>query len=149
VYLHQRQYDAAIDQEKKTLELDRTFALAHDMLGIAYLQLGRHQEALAEALQTRKPALRAAAYYALGDVVAAKEVVHEQIRLAATHYQPPYTIASSYLGIDDREQAFPWLEAAFLDRSLRPDFMKVDPWFDRVRADARFESLLRRAGLQP
>jgi TolB-like protein/predicted Ser/Thr protein kinase len=148
-FLYLRQYDAAIEQERKALEIDRTFNLAHELLGTAYLYEGRYAEALTEAKQSSRPPLMAIVYFASGDVDKARRVVLDLTGVQGSQYQSPYQLAYAYLGIDDREQAFKWLEAAYLDRSLRPDFMKVDPWFDRVRSDDRFRSLMRRAGLQP
>jgi hypothetical protein len=56
-------------------------------------------------------------------------------------------IATAYIGIEDTERAFEWLEKAFVDRSMRPDFMPYDPVYDILRSDPRFQDLLRRAGL--
>lgn len=55
----------------------------------------------------------------------------------------------TYTGLEDKEQAFEWLERTFEERTLRADFMKVDPWFDNLRGDRRVASLMRRAGLEP
>ena len=147
--IYQRQYDAAIEQELKTLELDPAFSLAHDMLAIAYLQKGRYAEALVEARQSAHGTAIARAYLKSGDVVNARKVVAELKELANTRYVSAQRIAYEYAGIDDKEQAFQWLERAYDERSLRPDFMKVDPWYDDLRSDSRFQNLMRRAGLRP
>lgn len=61
----------------------------------------------------------------------------------------PYRIAVTYTGLEDKEQAFEWLERTLEERTLRADFMKVDPWFDNLRGDRRVAILMRRAGLEP
>jgi eukaryotic-like serine/threonine-protein kinase len=147
--IYQRQYDAAIEQEHKTLELDPSFSLAHEMLAIAYLQNSRYAEALAEAQKTAPGAVIARAYLKSGDVTNARKVAVELKQLSNTRYVSAYRIAQVYIGLEDKEQAFQWLERAYNERSLRPDFMKVDPWFDNLRSDSRFQSLMHRAGLQP
>ncbi|MBP1776982.1 MAG: hypothetical protein H6Q86_2992, partial [candidate division NC10 bacterium] len=45
--------------------------------------------------------------------------------------------------------AFEWLEKAYQDRESRLPWIKLDPRFDALRADARFEGLLRRMNLHP
>jgi eukaryotic-like serine/threonine-protein kinase len=147
--IYQRQYDAAIEQEHKTLELDPSFSLAHEMLAIAYLQNSRYAEALAEAQKTAPGAVIARAYLKSGDVTNARKVAVELKQLSKTRYVSAYRIAQVYIGLEDKEQAFQWLERAYNERSLRPDFMKVDPWFDNLRSDSRFQSLMHRAGLHP
>ncbi len=49
----------------------------------------------------------------------------------------------------EKERALKWLEKAVDDRSLEMIFLRVDPRFDRLCADPRFASLLRRMGLAP
>lgn len=39
-----------------------------------------------------------------------------------------------------------WLDKAYRDRDVRLSFLKVDPKWDRVRADPRFVSLVKRLG---
>ena len=47
----------------------------------------------------------------------------------------------------NKERALEWLGKAFDDHSLEMIFLKVDPRFDRLYADRRFDNLLRRMRL--
>ena len=60
---------------------------------------------------------------------------------------PPY-MAQSYANLGDRDRAFEWLEKV-IERGRVEGYIKVDPRFDQLRADPRFEVLLRRVGLAP
>ena len=64
-------------------------------------------------------------------------------------YISPFDTAIICTGLGDTERAFEWLEKALEDRSWWMIRLKVDPRLDRLRADPRFTSLLRRMGLGP
>jgi eukaryotic-like serine/threonine-protein kinase len=150
VLLYQGQYDAAIEQELKTLQMDPTFGVARQLLAMAYLQKGRYAEALetSAARETgRLSFVMARAHVKLGNKPMAQKIAAELVARSKTRYVAANAIANAYMGLDDRERAFEWLEKAFQDRSMRPDFMRVDPTYDDLRSDPRFRDLLRRAGL--
>ena len=151
VLLYQRQYDAAIEQERKTLQMDPNFDIARQLLAMAYLHKGRFAEALETSSHVvatnRHGFVMARAHVRLGNRPLAQKVASDMEALGRSRYVPANVIANAYIGLDDRERAFEWLEKAFQDRSLRPDFMRVDPVYDDLRADPRFRDLLRRAGL--
>jgi len=54
-----------------------------------------------------------------------------------------------YTGLNDKEQAFDWLQKAYMERSGGLLQIKGDLIFDPMRSDERFNSLLRRLGLPP
>jgi hypothetical protein len=55
---------------------------------------------------------------------------------------------NAYLGLEDNEQAFAWLERAYQEHSMIVQFLKVHPFFDPLRSDPRFATFLRRTNLQ-
>jgi hypothetical protein len=57
-------------------------------------------------------------------------------------------IATIYASLDDRDNAFEWLERAFADRSTNIAFLEYDPSFDALRDDARFTALVERIGVR-
>jgi hypothetical protein len=59
---------------------------------------------------------------------------------------PPLFIELIYAGLDDKDQAFAWLEKAYSERSAWISWLKVDPKFDSLRSDPRFADLMRRVG---
>jgi hypothetical protein len=64
-------------------------------------------------------------------------------------YVSPYTIATIYAGLGEKDQAFKWLEKAVEDRDIWLMNLKVDPVLKSLRYDPRFERLLQRIGLTP
>jgi hypothetical protein len=62
-------------------------------------------------------------------------------------YIAPLDIALVYLGLGDRAQALEWLDKAYEDHSNFLLWIRVDPQFDSLRGQPRFQELLRRMGL--
>ena len=62
-------------------------------------------------------------------------------------YVPPAQIAILYSALGQREQALASLERAFLERDLGLPAVNVEPEYDELRDDARFQELMRRLAL--
>jgi hypothetical protein len=58
-------------------------------------------------------------------------------------------IASVHAGLGDKQIALDWLEKAREERDAALCRLKVDPRFDSLRPDPRFQALLRQIGLGP
>ena len=143
-----RRFDEAIEQDRKTLELDPNYVGSHEGLGFTYAALGRYREALAE-FEKLPPdqclSCRAYAYGMLGERSEALRILHE---LQARSEQEPgsrFSIAIIYLGLGDKEQAFAWLEKTLEERGfLSLSNLKLDPLWDPLRSDPRFDDLMLR-----
>ena len=152
-----RRYDEAIAQYRQTLELDRNFALAHLRLGQVYAQTRKYQEAIAELTQavtlsgrsTEAVSALGRAYALAGEREKAQVSLDELKGRAKQGYVSPYFIAQVYVGLDDYDQAFAWLEKAYEDGSGWLVFINAEPQLAGLIKDQRFADLLRRVGLQP
>jgi len=153
-YYWLRQYDAALEQFRKALELHHDFWLPHLYLGWTHLQQGRMARAhaeLAEAFRlensTWTVASLAHAWAVSGDRVQAHQLLAD-IRERSTHrFVSPYFVARVFIGLDEKEQAFAWLEKACDSRDECLTWLKVDPIMDSLRTDPRYPDLLRRLDL--
>jgi hypothetical protein len=58
--------------------------------------------------------------------------------------QDPFFLSEAYAGLPRNDRAFAWLEKAY-----EMLFLAVDPNFDSLRSDPRFDTFLRRVGLPP
>ena len=61
-----------------------------------------------------------------------------------TEYVSPYEIATLYALMDDRDHTFESLEKAYLERSGRMEYIKVEDFFEPFHSDPRYRDLLRR-----
>jgi hypothetical protein len=64
-----------------------------------------------------------------------------------TGYSSPYTIATMYADLGDKEQAFQWLNTALQEHSEGVMGLKTDFLLDPIRSDPRFAELVRKVGL--
>ena len=68
------------------------------------------------------------------------------VRFRAYWFVPPYHIALLYNALGDREQTYAWLERAFEVNDPKVTFLKVDPKWNNLRNEQKFQELLKRAG---
>jgi TolB-like protein/DNA-binding winged helix-turn-helix (wHTH) protein/Flp pilus assembly protein TadD len=154
-YYLARKYELALEQGRNTEELDANFAAAHLLLGENYVQVGLHDQSL-EELQTaanlsgNSPlylAQVAVAFASAGKKSEALQIVAQLQSISSTRYVSPYGVAQIYAALSDKEQTFKWFQLAYDDRSVWMSYLAVDPLFDSVRSDQRFQDLLRRVHL--
>ena len=148
-----RRYDEAIADYRKTLELDPNFLLPYVWLVHAYEQKGLYEEAIAAHKSAgafgnnpRQIGNLGHVYATMGRRDDAIRILGQLMDLSKQRYVPPHAIAVVYAGLRDRDQAMAWLEKAYADRSTRMAWIKVEPMFDVLRSDPRFQDLLRRVG---
>src|SRR5262249_39710302 len=87
------------------------------------------------------------AYALAGRSAEALEVLTELQEIGAEQYVSAYYFAIIYLGLNELDEAFKWLEQAYKERSGFLVFLGVEPIFDSVRNDKRFKKLLKRIGI--
>jgi len=59
-----------------------------------------------------------------------------------------YTVAEIYSALDEKDEAFKWLEKAYQDHLSTMFQLKVDPSMDNLRSDPRFKDYLKKAGFE-
>jgi hypothetical protein len=76
----------------------------------------------------------------------ARAVLAELLKASGERYVSPYNIALIYNGLGERDETFAWLEQAYKKRDQRIVFLKVEPKWNNLRDDPRFQDLMRRVG---
>jgi len=156
-YLYARDYDQAIRDFQRTLAMEPTDGYSRRYLAIAYEQKGMYSDALTELQKTspgqaQTPVMRAAlghAYALAGNHREALAILNELETKAKQQYVSALDIALIYLGMGERRLALDWLEKAYHEHSWFLIYLKVDPRFDALRSDPRFQNIVRRVGMQP
>ena len=156
---HSRRYEDALEQYKKNVELFPDNATAHLGLGLTYVEIGKHEEAIVElekAVALAESVPESVQYYkgSLGYAYAksgrrdeAKSMIYQLGEQINQKYVSPYLIASIYSALNEKDLAFPWLEKSYESREGLIFLLKVDPIFDNIRSDPRFEVMLKKIGL--
>ena len=154
MYIYARQYDKAIEQLRKTIEMDQSFYFAHWNLGIAYEMKGSFQEAFTEYQIAGRLVddpyilgLIGHAYAASGKRDDALKTIEQMKEISRQRYVAAYAFAVVYAALGDKDQAFQWREKSYQDRAPDLVFFRIDPLLDNLRAESRFDEFGRRAGL--
>jgi len=151
-----RNYDAAIKEYSKNLELSPNDPLHHYFLAWPYEQKGMFDKAIelfekAVVLSKGAPVYLSGlghAYASAGKHDEANKIL-EQLQDPSAPIPPsPFHIALVHVSLGNDDSAFEWLEEAYRQRALQLIYLKVGPKFDRLRKDARLTDLLRRLGLE-
>ena len=147
-----RQFGETLRDLRQVTAADPEFPVAHWGMGLALEQLGDMDAALASFQRAAELTKRGTnvlasmgrAYAASGQQAEARKILQELAARAKERYVPSYQVALVYAGLGDKDKAFESLEAAFEERSTLLTYLKMDPRFDPLRGDARFQSMLRR-----
>jgi tetratricopeptide (TPR) repeat protein len=152
-----RRYDEATEQLRRTLEMEPNYVQGHYYLGMVFVQRSMFKEGISEFEKARTivptfvyPLSGLGYAYAIeGRRMEARQMLDKLTELSKQEYVLPASKAIIYAGLEEKDNAFEWLEKAFSERSLGGgETIKVDPVWDSLRPDPRFADLLRRMNLQ-
>ena len=156
-YYYQRNYDLALEQCDKTIELNPYFSPVYWTLGLVQEQRGEEDEAIAafkRAIDLSPPSPRVLG--ALGGALArfgrnqeAHGIIRKLDSLAKERYISPFELALIQFNLGNKDEGFTLLAKAFADRCVEVYNLSLDPRFDKVRSDSRFQELYRKLNLSP
>jgi TolB-like protein/Flp pilus assembly protein TadD len=150
-----KRHGEAINLLRQTLDLEPNARTAHYTLACAYRRQANYAAALREFEKQRE--LEPDSDLALGSIghvlalngdrVGAKRILAELLDMSERRYISPYSIAVIHIGLHNMDEAFNWIEKLYEECNDWLVWLGVGPEFDPLRSDARFDSLLRRIGL--
>ena len=154
--LYERDYDAAIAQGERTVDMDEICHRAQHYIGAALLAKGDADGALrwfrgAQALE-RAPrswdAMIVRALAVLGQRDEADAIMARLEDESRRQYLRAEIIAMGYAATGHTDQAFASLERAYQARSAGLLYLHRDPGYDPLHGDPRFADLVKRIGLR-
>lgn len=155
LYRWMRDHDAAAAELCKSLDVDPHFLLNRLELGRVHVAAGNIDEGIHEFRRSARdsndhPFALGHLGYGLalaGNAVEAQACLQKLHEAAQQRYVPASASALIYLGLGDKDRTFECLERAVDDREARMSHLRVDPTYDPLRADRRFDALLGRVGI--
>jgi serine/threonine protein kinase/Tfp pilus assembly protein PilF len=134
---------------RKGLELDPQIPFAHYMLARIYLERSNPQAAASEIEREKDPVYHRGGlplvYYAAGKKkeadAALAEAIEKDQNVAA------YLIAEIYAYRGEKDQAFEWLDRAYVQRDSYLPILKGDPLLRNIRSDPRYRAFLQKMRL--
>jgi TolB-like protein/tetratricopeptide (TPR) repeat protein len=149
-----RNYQLAIDYAERTAELEPASRAAQYVLGLAYEQMRRFDEARAALERSLAGGYgHVSGLAGLGHLCAISGKNEEALRtryglreLARRQYVAPFWHAVVSAGLGDEEAVVAELQRGFEECDLWLVWLNADPRFDPVRTAPAFRELLRRIG---
>jgi DNA-binding winged helix-turn-helix (wHTH) protein/tetratricopeptide (TPR) repeat protein len=147
----ERDYARAESLCREALDLDPDFVWAHIHLSKIYAHTGQPAELYAARRRADVLSGAPAEWLAALDESAPRGR-DAMLRAAARHYEShpiavAYAVAECYAHLGERDLALEWLERAADERNFYLVYMKVEPTFDGLRREPRFQEVARRVGL--
>lgn len=155
IYYYMRDYERALEECDRTIELDPHFTPAYALLGLVQELRGEFEEAAAAfqcaiQLSPRSPSLRAELGHSLalsGKGSEARRILNGIREVMEQRYVSPFHLALLFIALGEIEEGFRWLEKAFDDRCFDLISLKIDPRLDPVKTNPQFIALAGRLGL--
>jgi DNA-binding winged helix-turn-helix (wHTH) protein/tetratricopeptide (TPR) repeat protein len=147
-----REYSAAVAFARQAMVVDPLFWIAQLHLAQVYVELGDNELALDALNQagklsggnTKTISLRGYLLAKMQRTGEAQEVLQTLEAISRERYVSPYALALVHAGLKQPDLAFEWLERSYQDRDVHLVFLPVDPKWDSLRGDGRFQALLQR-----
>ena len=154
LHYYRRDFDVALERCDHVVELNPHFAPAYWALGFIQEQRGERDESIAAfqravQISPQSPRMQAALGRALavaGKRTMATDALTTLSALAGHRYVSPADVALVHFALGQHDTGFELLERACNERSFEMVSIKVDPKWDALRGDARFEAIVARVG---
>jgi len=151
-----RDYERAVEQASKTLEMFPDSLLTWWVLGLAQMCRSRYSEAIAaleRAVAISDDAMSitylGCAQARAGRVDLALSTVQNLLSRSSREHVPPRCFVFLYAAISDQDRALEWLEKAHDASDSGLFWLRVMPLYDPLRTTPRFKEMLHRVGLPP
>lgn len=144
-YFYLGQYDRAIEEQRKTLELSPGFDMGLANLGQVYEAKAMYADAIAVYDKAGALGSLGHAYAVSGKKAEARKILRELDEQSKYRYVSPFDRALIYAGLGENEQAISWLQRAE-EQDVPLHHINVDRRFNSLRSDERYLQLLRRIG---
>jgi len=150
-----RDYEGALSQARKALQLDPNYSRTHFWMGRVYSQMRLHKEAIAEAeivgrsLSNSNLALTEMAYSLAADgrSAEARQILLDLEQRAKSGFVPSYNRAVIHLALGENDAALEYLQQSFEQGDWAIFVLACEPRWDPLRNTAPFHALLTKLAI--
>ena len=155
IFVLAHRYDLARERAQELLEVAPNWVWTHFDMAQVYEQQGKLEEAAQESLKAdelfetdpKKVEQLKEALAKSGARNYYRCTLENYKESAKSHYVPPVLVAQTCVRVGDKECAFEWFEKGLEERDDLMINLKVEPAFDSLHSDRRFQDLVRRVGI--
>ncbi len=158
VLVDAKRYDEAIGIFRDIDQREPGFPAVHAMLGVTYVLKGSTAEAIDEAEKTLAllPPLEKGSNFLAASIVLgwagrrdkALKLLDDYLAFNKGKPIDSYAVSAFYAVLNDKDEAFKWLDRAFEEHAFWMIWLKIDPALENLRSDPRFKACLKRAGFE-
>ena len=158
IHQYRHEFDALPALAQQVVSLDESPTVDARTLSIAYLKTGNYAKAIevVEAYQATREgrisngylaANQAVAYTRMGQIARSREMLDYLEQQAKTDSEWEFRLAMADADLGRAEEAIKHIQRCFTFHDDRLVWLRVEPCFDSLRGDARFQELLRKMKL--
>lgn len=155
-FVFARRYDEGIEQLDKAVEMDPHLPVTRFYHGWACICNKIYETAIESLEKAAANAENAGfvfgflglAYGLAGKKDEALKIFEQLGELSKKKYVSPFLKAIIYLGLDNDDKTFEYLELAYIERDSILPFIHLFPFFDRLHSDPGWKKLLKKIGLK-
>jgi TolB-like protein/DNA-binding winged helix-turn-helix (wHTH) protein len=142
-----RQYDRSIEQFRRVLEMEPNFPRAYIVI-FPLVEKGSFAEALADVDKWNQVvdspwprAVQVYVYARSGQMTQARQSLQKLQHADKREFQDPAAMLMAQVGMDSKDETFAWMQKCY-DARCPLTTLKVDPMYDPLRSDPRFQKFL-------
>ena len=151
-FIYNCDYERAIDEIQNVLDTYPDSKFMHSQLALAFSLNGMHDQALEECLKIDYPdqdlpILNWVIGYimgAAGEKEKAREILNYLIRISDKEFVRPTSFTILYMALGETDKALDWLEKAYEQREGWLVTLKVEPMYDPLLSEPRFQTILEK-----
>jgi TolB-like protein/Tfp pilus assembly protein PilF len=157
IFYFEGSYDNAVSVLQATIEINPIFSFIHLSLALVYIQESEYKKALAavkkeEGAQGQwNPILDCISgiiHSRMGKKDKAQQILDNLGDRAKEVYISPYYMAALRVALGDKDKGFELLNKAYREEDFWVRELMVDPLFEDVRSDPRYDAMLKKLGLK-
>jgi TolB-like protein/Tfp pilus assembly protein PilF len=157
IFYFEGSYEDAVSVLHGTIDINPIFTIVHLSLALVHVQQSEYKEALdavkkeEEAQGKWNPVLDCISgiiYARMEQADKAREILYDLLERSKELYISPYYLAALSVALGEIDQGFELLDQAYKDGDFWVRELKVDPLFEDVRSDLRYDTMLKKLRLK-